>query len=414
MQHSNAASAIIAGLRSVTKDWARQRKAEERDRSRRANRYYALVRQRESSVKELAYEVMEEAYMKTSANDTLLALARQVFYRARPLVQKKTDKPLDDQYFTQTLLPDYMREHKVNWKIVYDERGHFIEPHTRESIGLGTIAVRDYLRMMGEPRFADAAFLPACVKTFGPKARFAAVLFIEKEGFFPLFEQVKLAERYDLAFMSTKGMSNTAARELIDEMCGLNGIPALVLHDFDKSGMSILGTLQNDNRRYEFKHSPRIIDLGLRLEDVGDLESESYDPGGGVDDNLRSNGATEEEIKFLKHRRVELNAFASDEFVSFIERKLDKNGIKKVVPDRNILAKAYRLFVESSRVEKIVKAELAKVSHDSVAVPKDLEKRVRRMLAKFPAIPWDIAVRRTVQVLSGVDEQAQPAAGNAG
>jgi hypothetical protein len=128
MQHSNAASAIIAGLRAVTKDWARQRKAEERDRSRRANRYYALVRQRESSVKELAYEVMKEAYMKTSANDTLPALVRQVFYQARPLVQKKTDKPLDDQYFTQTLLPDYMREYKVNWKIVYDERGHFIEP----------------------------------------------------------------------------------------------------------------------------------------------------------------------------------------------------------------------------------------------------------------------------------------------
>ena len=180
-------------------------------------------------------------------------------------------------------------------------------------------------------------------------------------------------------------------------MCGLHGIPALVLHDFDKSGMSILGTLKNDNRRYEFKYSPQIIDLGLRLEDVDGLESEDYDPGGYVDYNQRSNGATEEEIEFLRDRRVELNAFASDEFVSFIERKLDKNGIKKLVPGRDVLAKAYRLFFESSRVEEIVEAEIAKASHDSVAVPKNLEKQVRRMLAKHPEMRWDNAVREAAE-----------------
>jgi hypothetical protein len=38
------------------------------------------------------------------------------------------------------------------------------------------------------------------------------VLFIEKEGFMPLFERVHLAERYEIADMSTKGMSVTAAR----------------------------------------------------------------------------------------------------------------------------------------------------------------------------------------------------------
>ena len=43
----------------------------------------------------------------------------------------------------------------------------------------------------------------------------------------PLFEAVKLAERYDLAIMSTKGMSVTAARELVDVLCGDHGIPLL-------------------------------------------------------------------------------------------------------------------------------------------------------------------------------------------
>ncbi len=49
----------------------------------------------------------------------------------------------------------------------------------------------------------------------------------------------KLAERYDIAIMSTKGMSNTASRELIDKLCGdIPRCPLYVLHDFDKAGFS--------------------------------------------------------------------------------------------------------------------------------------------------------------------------------
>ena len=109
------------------------------------------------------------------------------------------------------------------------------------------------------------------VVTRGPSGCFGAVLFIEKEGFMPLFEAVNLAERFDIALMSTKGLSNTAARQLIDEMCGGHEIPLLVLHDFDKAGFSILGTLQRDTRRYSFMNDVEVIDLGLRLEDIEGL-----------------------------------------------------------------------------------------------------------------------------------------------
>ncbi len=61
--------------------------------------------------------------------------------------------------------------------------------------------------------------------TFGPKHRYGAILFIEKEGFMPLLKAVRLAERYDLAVMSTKGMSVTASRELVDTLCGDHSIP---------------------------------------------------------------------------------------------------------------------------------------------------------------------------------------------
>lgn len=76
----------------------------------------------------------------------------------------------------------------------------------------------------------------------------------------------------------------------------------LVLHDFDKSGFSIAGTLTRDTRRYTFETAPEIVDLGLRLADVKhwNLASEDVindsDPTG----NLIANGATPEEVAFLR------------------------------------------------------------------------------------------------------------------
>jgi hypothetical protein len=68
---------------AVTKDWARQRKAEERDSARRVNRHLRLLRSREVSIKDVVAEVMAEAYMNASANNTLPANARQVMYATR-------------------------------------------------------------------------------------------------------------------------------------------------------------------------------------------------------------------------------------------------------------------------------------------------------------------------------------------
>jgi hypothetical protein len=208
---------------------------------------------------------MEQAYMAASANDTLPASARQVMYQARPLIQDMMGgQPLNDQYFCQQLLPDYMAENEVDWDVVYDDRGHLIEPHTERTIGLGTISVRDYLEDIAEPELTEPGFAPGKTETRGPAGCFGAVLFIEKEGFLPLFEAVHLAERYDLAIMSTKGMSNTSARRLIDEMCGDRDLKLLALHDFDKSGLSIFATLRGDTRRYTFINDVEVIDLGLR------------------------------------------------------------------------------------------------------------------------------------------------------
>jgi hypothetical protein len=347
---SSPAKAIADLIEGVTEKWAKQRRAEERDRSARARRADRLIRrERPMSLKDAAASVMEQAYMAASANATLPANPRQVMYCARPKILAITGRGnLDSQYFTQTLLVDYVKEHPeecVGWDVVWDDRGHFVEPHTGRRIGLGTIAVRRYIARYASPILCEAGFAGASVATYGPAGRYGALLYIEKEGFLPILEAARLAEKFDLAVMSCKDMSTTAARLLADRTCQRFEIPLLVLHDFDVAGFSIAGTLSADTRRYAFRSEFKVIDLGLRLDDVRALELESEPVALSADkeklaNTLRRHGATEDEIAFLMEgQRVELNAMTSDQFVAFVEDKLTEAGI----------AKSFRRRLDSTR-----------------------------------------------------------------
>jgi hypothetical protein len=340
-------------------------------------------------------------------------------YAARGEIQSRTGKSLDDQYFCQTLLPDYMNAHPQEtacWDVVFDARGHFTEPHTQVIVPLGTLEVRAYLSGISHHAVHS---LGVTVKerlfpTRGPKSRFGAVLFIEKEGFMPLFKAVRLAERYDLAIMSTKGLSVTASRLLVDQLCvkcaGLS-IPLLILHDFDKSGFSIIGTLKRDTRRYTFRNEIEAIDLGLRLVDVQawGLESEEVRyRKGNPESNLRTNGATEEEVKFLcsdrnqsggyQGRRVELNAFTSGDLIEFIEAKLARHGIHKLMPDHDTMETAYRRALQVKILNQSF-GPLVKQAQEEAAkssVPESLEEQVRKRLEENPALPWDQVITEMV------------------
>ena len=266
---------VVDLVTKATKKWAVQRKAEERHAAARLRRYDALLRQnRPLSIKEAAADVMESAYLAASANGTLPANPRQIYYAARKYILEATGKSaLDSQYFCQTILVDYIEEHGLEWDIAWDDRGHFHEPHTGLVIGLGTLAVRKYLRNVGSPTLIEGSFAGAEIETSGPAGRFGAVLFIEKEGFLPLFEAAKIAERFDVAIMSSKGMSVTAARHLVDRICA-HGVRLFVLHDFDLAGFSIAQTLKTSGRRYQFANQIEVHDIGLRLADVTRLSLE--------------------------------------------------------------------------------------------------------------------------------------------
>jgi hypothetical protein len=275
-------------------------------------------------------------------------------------------------------------------------------------------SVRNYLTNIHGIEFQQPGFSAARVKTLGPQGCYRGVLFVEKEGFDPLWRAVNLAERFDIAIKSTKGMSVTAARRLADELAGRFGIPLFVLHDFDKAAFSIVGTLRRDGRRYRYKNDVQVIDLGLRLGDIAGLERESHSDKGSPEKrakNLRLNGATDEEIKILMEARVELNAMKSEQLVEFVEGKFREHGItEKIVPDNETLAKTYKLFAASREAEKLVERELKRMAETSVSVPADLDELVRQALQQHPEIRWDKAVQDILS--NGPADSSEPTPDN--
>jgi hypothetical protein len=397
----NIPNDIIAAVETATSKWTRQKKSEEKYPGNIRYRVARMTREPRTTQKEAAWEIMEAAYTAASGNGTLPASARQIFYQARPKIMAMTeDKELAYNYFSQALLPNYIEEHGVDWDVVYDARGHFLEPHTSRRIGCGTIEVGNYLHAVKEPEILPAAFSDASIEIIGPSGNLSAVLFCEKEGFDPLFKRVNLANRYDLMIISTKGVSVTAARQLIDTVCDEHELPLFVLHDFDVAGFLVLGTLQRDTRRFQFSSAIEVIDLGLRLDDIPDLEREPAAATKTGTDMLRAqlaeNGATEPEIDILLDERVELNAMTSDALVAIIERKLKAYGLNKVIPADELLASTYRAFHRSQQLrEKFeeLESEFDEEHGDDIRVPKNLKTRVGAILDKYRDLRWDDAIQ---------------------
>lgn len=415
MTGDSLADVIISGVETVTEKWAKQRKAEERHASAAVNRRNALTRTRNIPLTEAMEQVMPDAYDKVSSGGQFYANARQLMYAARPGLLEITGKDtLNSEYFTQTLLPNYIAEYGLEgeWKIAYDARGHLIEPHRPRLSGamtraaLGTLEVRKYIAQRADDPLKIGT-LPMDYPTAGPENRFGCAVFIEKEGFDQQIAESGLADKHDVTFMSTKGMSNIASREVIDYLAS-RGVRILIVRDFDRAGFTIAGTLATSSRRYDFTNQPDVTDLGLRLEDV-----EQY----GLDDEpwrekisrdsaergLRRHGATEAEIDFLIDggnrkftwgRRVELNAFTTAQFIEWLDAKLEEHGTGKVIPDAQTLETAYRRARMRHAVNEKITEATASLRDELVAgtVPGDLDEQIRQQLDDEPRLSWDEAL----------------------
>lgn len=399
--------AITKALASVLATWRKHKRKLRRDQQvsqRELNRMHQPAKK--VSIKAAVTQVMKDAYIHASGNGTLPANARQIMYAARGAVQRLTGGRLwsRSSYFTQTLLPDFLAEHPdltADWDVVYDARGTFTEPHSGHAVPLGTLAVRRYVDSWRPPSVgALEPAVPLNVFTGGPAGRYRSALFVEKEGFNELFAAAGTRELYDVAIFSSKGMSTTAARQLVDRLSA-EGVTVFLLHDFDASGMTIAGTIHSDGRRYIFEGRPNVIDLGLRLQQVQEmgLESEEFTFKQDADprENLRSQGATKEECNFLVRgrrgkswwgERVELNAMSSPQFIEFVHSQLEAHGVEKLVPDEEVLAAAYWQVRRRDALMKEIERRLAESQladsgdgdRQILATPDDLSERVRDLL----------------------------------
>jgi hypothetical protein len=179
-------------------------------------------------------------------------------------------------------------------------------------------------------------------------------------------------------------------------------VRVLVAHDLDRSGACIAWTLGNDTRRYGFEVAPEVLDLGLRLDeavDMGLLDEAAPDAGPG-EEVLREYGLDEDEITFLvrRHRRIELNAMTSDQFVAWLEDKLAEHGGGKVVPAAEVLERhARRLLARRLAADKVA-ALLREIEAEAArrTLPTDLAKRVRQEQARDPALAWEDALARAL------------------
>ncbi|MEZ5577266.1 MAG: hypothetical protein R3F44_17220 [Candidatus Competibacteraceae bacterium] len=104
-------------------------------------------------------------------------------------------------------MPSYLIDYPEktrDWDGVFDARGHLVEPHTGRKVAAlsGTLPVRQYVRGLTASR-AGGPFHRSD-PPLSARSIVIARSSIEKEGFIPLFEKTDLANRYDIAIMSTK------------------------------------------------------------------------------------------------------------------------------------------------------------------------------------------------------------------
>lgn len=290
----------------------------------------ARSRAAEWSQKNAVFEVMEEAVRHVSGGGRLSFAVRKLYYAVRPRMAEYTDKELAYDYFRDTLVTEYQREHGEILGLYFEPRGVLYEPHTGNMIQLGTREVNAY------------DFPPYC---------YNKLLYAEKTGMWPTLQDARLADRYDMAVATGSGYATTAARKLLAKAEASEDYQIFVLHDADPDGYNIARTVQAETWRMP-GHCVQVIDLGLTIaeaEEMG-LPFEEYTRTKGLPAEVEANLTEQERECFVGERinskshrcwRVELDAMTAPQTISYIERKLTEAGARgKVIPPDDYLSAA--------------------------------------------------------------------------
>jgi DNA topoisomerase VI subunit A len=334
---------------SVTKPFYKEGEKQKRQRNRPARRtYYAPIPK--TSQKDIVFEVLPQAITNAGATFN----ARDLYYATRALAYNhsewESDNTLKYTYFSQQLLPEFQEMDGSIAGLWRDARGHLHEPHTGNSVALGTREIAAY-------EF--------------PEYTFDKILYVEKEGELPKLQAARLAERYDMAICSGKGQPTEAVRTLFERAEG-GAFQLFIFHDADLDGYDIARVMAEETRRMP-GYSVDVVDIGLTVEDAVDmgLSSEPFYRKNDISWEL-SMRLSEMANEYLYQRggysrgirgeRFELNAILPDTArIEYIERKLKENGVRgKVIPPEDALEER-REAMYREKVEGWVDATVAEI-----------------------------------------------------
>jgi hypothetical protein len=326
-------------LWGVLKDAFKEGERRRRSHARAIREEEKWGRATECTVKEAVFAVLKQAWAQATDNGRLPVSARMLYYAVRAAMQEYTGKPLDFNYFSQTLLTEWkeMQGPDALPGLYFDPRGFLYEPHQGKTVFLGTREVEAY--------------------DF-PEYVFDKILYIEKKGLIPIFQSARLGERFDLAIVAGEGYATEAVRTLF-ERAEQGNYRLFVLHDADPHGYNIARTLAEETRRMP-DYSVEVTDLGLHLEEalrLG-LQTEKFIRKNALPYNLELNETERKyfEGKFYSHKkyeceRIELNAFTAPGLIAFVERKLHETGAddKLIPPAKHLKQHSGEVFATKFR-----------------------------------------------------------------
>ena len=384
--------AIFSAIKPLYKEAKRQERAARVPRKT----YYAPIPK--TYIKDIVFEVLPQAIRNAGTAFN----RRDLYYATRPLAYNHSEweigKTLEYSYFSQGLLTEYQEEHGVIAGMWTDPRGHLHEPHTGNSVALGTREIAAY-------QF--------------PEYTFDKILYVEKEGELPKLQAAKLGERYDMAICSGKGQPTEAVRTLFDRAEG-GDYQLFVFHDADLDGYDIARVMAEETRRMP-GYSVDVVDIGLTVEDALEmgLASEPFHRKKDISWELRMKlSDTAKEYLYQRNgysrgisgKRFELNAILPDtRRVEYIERKLEENGVRgKVIPPEEKLGELadekYRdLSAEwvAKTIEDLISSEeLGKEIADQFLDEFKLDEARRHIEAHFDkdrSLSWRAALQKSLE-----------------
>jgi len=395
------AAAISKALWGAAKDLYREGKAREKDAAKVERTLDKAVRAVEKqerqdrvSVKDAVFEVIPEAFAAASGDGQYPVSVRTLFYQVRPRVQEyNTGRDLDWNYFSQDLVQQYQRLYGSLSGLYYEPRGTLYEPHSDNKLELGTREVADY-------KF--------------PAWTFNKILYVEKQGLWPVLQQAQLGQRYDMAIVAGQGYATESCRALFAR-AGEGKYQLFVLHDADPAGYNIARTMREETKRMP-GYQVDVIDMGLTVEDAVDmgLDRETFTRKRALPSALDLNdleaewfGGQHQGRNGWICQRVELNAMTAPQLVTYIEAALERHGATaKVVPPPEVIRNetanqcwAALVVLARQEIESILDADAIAdgLSPNLTDALKDVgPAELKEALSGEPVLSWREALRRKV------------------